>query len=105
MDRGPKDFASMFTLEWCMSVKKNVQTAFSDTSTCADLDLVYYGLVMAGISLGNFTATLYGYFQGYLGYGCNEELLPDICHDTGTARAACFSSFLIVLMCESYRPR
>lgn len=86
MDRAPGEYRSMFTMEWF-------------------LDLVYYGLVMAAISLGNFTATLYGYFNGYLGYGCNEELLSELCHDTGTARAACFSSFLIVLMCECAETR
>lgn len=79
MERGPKDFQVMFTKWWF-------------------IDLTYYGFVMAGLALANFSLTIWGYFDGYLGYGCNEGLNDGVCHNTGQARGACFSSFLIVLM-------
>lgn len=81
MDRGPRDFQVMFTKWWF-------------------IDLTYYGFLMAGLALANFSITIWGYFDGYLGYNCNEGLNDTICHNTGQARGACFSSFLIVLMGE-----
>lgn len=70
--------------------------------TClADLDLVFYGLLMAGLTLANFAITIWGYFDGYLGYGCNEALHDGRCDNTGQARSACFSAFLIMLMGQS----
>lgn len=79
MIRQPSDFKNMFTKLWL-------------------LDLVVYGLIMAAISLANFAITVYGYFDGYLGYGCNERLDSAICRNTGQARGATFASFLIILM-------
>jgi Na+-exporting ATPase len=79
MERGPKDFQVMFTKWWF-------------------IDLVYYGFLMAGLALANFAITIWGYYNGYLGYDCNEGLNDTICHNTGQARGACFSAFLIVLM-------
>jgi len=41
---------------------------------------------------------MWGYFDGYLGYGCNERLDSSVCYNTGQARGACFASFMMVLM-------
>merc|ERR1711939_200432 len=79
MDKGPGDFKNMFTATWY-------------------LDLVFYGLLMAALSLANFSITLYGYFNGDLGFDCNEALHDDRCSTVGQGRSACFASFLIILM-------
>jgi Na+-exporting ATPase len=83
MERGPKEYQNMFTKWWF-------------------IDLVYYGMIMAGLALANFSLTIWGYYDGYLGYDCNEGLDELVCNNTGQARGACFASFLIVLMAHAF---
>lgn len=82
MQRGPKDYQNMFTPIWFA-------------------DLIFYGLLMATLGLGNFAVVMYGYFDGNLGAGCNENLTEGICDNLGQARGTCFASFLIVLMAHA----
>lgn len=56
---------------------------------------------MAALALANFAVTIWGYFDGYLGYGCNEALHDGRCDNTGQARGACYAAFLLILMRES----
>lgn len=51
-----------------------------------------WGLLRAAV------ITLYGYYDGTLGYGCNESVSNDVCSFTAQARGACFASLLILLM-------
>jgi magnesium-transporting ATPase (P-type) len=57
---------------------------------------------MGAIALGNFAAVMYGYFDGYLGERCNENLSEDLCNQTGRARGAVFASFLFVLLIHAF---
>lgn len=83
MQKGPKEFSNMFVFWWF-------------------IDLVFYGMLLAALALANFSITLYGYFNGDLGYGCNESISDARCDFTGQARGACFASFLIVLMVHAF---
>ena len=44
MSKSPKHFQSIFTLDWY-------------------LDLIFYGVVMGGLSLANFCIVIYGYYE------------------------------------------
>lgn len=83
MQKGPDEFSNMFVFWWFV-------------------DLIVYGLIISGLALANFSITLWGYFDGYLGFGCNESISNDVCNFTGQARGACFASFLIILMVHAF---
>ena len=57
------------------------------------VDLFYYGVVMAALTLVNFIIVIYGYYDGNvsLGQTCNEGL-NDTCEPVFRARGACFAS-------------
>ncbi|KAJ9104970.1 hypothetical protein QFC19_003767 [Naganishia cerealis] len=83
MERKPNEYRSLFTFWWLF-------------------DLGAYGLLLGGIAIANFAIVMWGYFDGYLGIDCNENLRNDVCNHTGRARGAVFASFLIVLMIHAF---
>lgn len=83
MDRKPKEYRSIFTFWWIF-------------------DLFFYGFLLGAIAIANFAIVMWGYFDGYLGIDCNEDLRKDVCNHTGRARGAVFASFLIVLMIHAF---
>lgn len=78
MENTPDDYATIFTFWWYM-------------------DLFYYGILIAGISLANFSVVIYGWYDGQLGVGCNNGF-NDSCIPVFSARSACFASLLWNLM-------
>lgn len=52
MDRRPEDFKSIFVLAWW-------------------LDLFYYGILMAAVSIANYVIVVYAQHDGDLGLDCN----------------------------------
>ncbi|KAJ9123082.1 hypothetical protein QFC22_001272 [Naganishia vaughanmartiniae] len=83
MDRKPKEYKTMFTLVWW-------------------IDLFVYGFLLGAFAIANFAIVMWGYFDGYLGVECNENLREDVCNHTGRARGSVFASFLIVLMVHAF---
>lgn len=83
MLRRPHEFQTVFTKWWI-------------------IDLFAYGIFMGAIALANFAAVMYGYFDGYLGERCNEDLSRELCNQTGRARGAVFASFLFVLLIHAF---
>lgn len=83
MLRKPSEYKSIFTKWWI-------------------IDLFAYGFFMGAIALANFAAVMYGYFDGYLGEYCNENLRADLCNHVGRARGAVFASFLFVLLVHAF---
>jgi Na+-exporting ATPase len=83
MDRKPQEYRSIFTFWWIF-------------------DLFFYGFLLGAIAIANFAIVMWGYFDGYLGVDCNEDLSKDVCNHTGRARGAVFASFLIVLMIHAF---
>lgn len=83
MLRKPHEFHNIFTFWWIV-------------------DLFAYGFFMGAIALANFAAVMWGYFDGYLGVRCNEDLDDELCGQTGRARGAVFASFLFVLLIHAF---
>lgn len=83
MDRKPREYRTIFTFWWIF-------------------DLFFYGFLLGAIAIANFAIVMWGYFDGYLGVDCNEDLSKDVCNHTGRARGAVFASFLIVLMIHAF---
>lgn len=83
MDKKPSDYKSIFTFWWIF-------------------DLFAYGFLLGAIAIANFAIVMWGYFDGYLGFECNENLREDTCNHTGRARGSVFASFLIVLMVHAF---
>ena len=83
MDRTPSEYKSIFVAGWWA-------------------DLFFYGLLLGKIAILNFVVVMWGYFDGYLGIECNENLRDDICNHTGRARGAVFAVFLIVLIIHAF---
>lgn len=83
MLRKPSEYRSIFTKWWI-------------------IDLFAYGFFMGAIALANFASVMYGYFDGYLGEYCNENLREDLCNHVGRARGAVFASFLFVLLVHAF---
>lgn len=83
MDHKPSDYKTIFTFWWIF-------------------DLFAYGIFLGAIAIANFAIVMWGYFDGYLGIDCNENLRQDTCNHTGRARGAVFASFLIVLMVHAF---
>ncbi|KAJ9124555.1 hypothetical protein QFC24_003347 [Naganishia onofrii] len=83
MDRKPKEYRTIFTLVWW-------------------IDLFFYGFLLGAFAIANFAIVMWGYFDGYLGIDCNEDLRQDTCNHTGRARGSVFASFLIVLMVHAF---
>ena len=83
MLRKPHEFQNIFTFWWIV-------------------DLFAYGFFMGAIAIANFAAVMWGYFDGYLGVRCNENLDRDLCGHTGRARGAVFASFLFVLLIHAF---
>jgi Na+-exporting ATPase len=57
---------------------------------------------MGAIALANFAAVLYGYFDGYLGEYCNENLDEELCNHVGRARRAVFAAFLFARLIHAF---
>lgn len=88
MDQGPETYQKIFTLEFYV-------------------DLFFYGILMGSLALVNFVIVQWGYFDGDLGYLCNEHQTYvddfdgnryDVCNKVFTARATCFATLVIILM-------
>ncbi|KAL7419667.1 hypothetical protein Q5752_005581 [Cryptotrichosporon argae] len=61
-------------------------------------DLLFYGTLMAALSLANFAIVLWGYFPGDLGLNCNETAGRAGCDPVFQARSTCFATLVIILM-------
>lgn len=88
MDQGPETYQKIFTVEFYV-------------------DLVFYGFLIGALALVNFVIVQWGYFDGDLGFLCNEHQSwitdfngneIDVCNKVFTARATCFATLVIILM-------
>ncbi|ATY64424.1 sodium transport ATPase 5 [Cordyceps militaris] len=65
------------------------------------LDMVVYGLIMAGCVLGSFTTVLFGFDNGNLGVDCNRSFSP-ACDQVFRARATCYATMTWIFLLFSW---
>lgn len=65
------------------------------------LDMIVYGVLMAGCVLGSFTVVIFGFDDGNLGQNCNNGY-SDLCDDVFRARATCYSTMTWIFLLFSW---
>lgn len=65
------------------------------------LDMVIYGVLMAGCVLGSFTTVIFGFGNGNLGTNCNNSYSPS-CHDVFRARATAYTAMTWIFLLFSW---
>ncbi|OLN81008.1 Sodium transport ATPase 5-like protein 2 [Colletotrichum chlorophyti] len=61
------------------------------------LDMVFYGLLMAGCVLGAFVLVVFGFNDGNLGLGCNNEY-SSLCEPVFRARSTAYSAMTWIFL-------
>ncbi|CAG8743606.1 16080_t:CDS:2, partial [Rhizophagus irregularis] len=85
------------------------------------IDMIYYGIVLGGLSLANFVIVIYAIGNGNLGQNCNsspygQECAPNdptcdpialeiACHQIYRARGTTFATFTYILLIHAYNCR
>ncbi|EXX53770.1 putative Na(+)-exporting P-type ATPase ENA5 [Rhizophagus irregularis DAOM 197198w] len=74
------------------------------------IDMIYYGIVLGGLSLANFVIVIYAIGNGNLGQNCNsspygQESLEIACHQIYRARGTTFATFTYILLIHAYNCR
>ncbi|XWW93735.1 hypothetical protein V2A60_001671 [Cordyceps javanica] len=65
------------------------------------LDMVVYGIIMAGCVLGSFTVVIFGFDNGNLGVDCNTRFSP-ACDEVFRARATCYATMTWIFLIFSW---
>ncbi|TFB01270.1 Calcium-transporting ATPase 3 [Trichoderma ghanense] len=65
------------------------------------LDMVIYGILMAGCVLGSFTTVIFGFGDGNLGSNCNNAYSPS-CHTVFRARATAYTAMTWIFLLFSW---
>ncbi|KAL6866795.1 cation transporting ATPase [Trichoderma novae-zelandiae] len=65
------------------------------------LDMVIYGILMAGCVLGSFTTVIFGFGDGNLGSNCNNAYSPP-CHAVFRARATAYTAMTWIFLLFSW---
>ncbi|RFU73219.1 sodium transport atpase 5 [Trichoderma arundinaceum] len=65
------------------------------------LDMVIYGILMAGCVLGSFTTVIFGFGDGNLGINCNNAYSSS-CHDVFRARATAYTAMTCIFLLFSW---
>ncbi|EHK18952.1 cation transporting ATPase [Trichoderma virens Gv29-8] len=65
------------------------------------LDMVIYGILMAGCVLGSFTTVIFGFGDGNLGVNCNNAYSSS-CHDVFRARATAYTAMTWIFLLFSW---
>ncbi|KAM3566442.1 hypothetical protein ARSEF4850_000584 [Beauveria asiatica] len=65
------------------------------------LDIVIYGILMAGCVLGSFTVIIFGFDNGNLGVDCNNRY-STVCDEVFRARATCYATMTWIFLLFSW---
>ncbi|KAM3461587.1 hypothetical protein BB8028_0007g02390 [Beauveria bassiana] len=65
------------------------------------LDMVVYGILMAGCVLGSFTVVIFGFDNGNLGVDCNNRY-STACDEVFRARATCYATMTWIFLLFSW---